>query len=130
MIHAFRLVKGQDLKLSLQEYCVNHHINAGIILSGVGSVDTLKLRMAKAVETKLYNKDFEIVSITGTIARGKAHIHLSLSDEDGNVVGGHLVNGTIVNTTCEVVLMELDNYDFSREFDKNTGYNELVIRKT
>ena len=128
MIHALRLVRGQDLKLSIQEYVLEKGIDAACILSAVGSVDHLKLRMAKAVEIREYDDDFEIVSVTGTVARGKSHIHMSFSDDRGNVVGGHLVNGTIINTTCEVVLMEIENYDFSREFDENTGYNELVIR--
>jgi predicted DNA-binding protein with PD1-like motif len=84
--------------------------------------------MAKAVLVKEYNQDYEIVSITGTIAKGKAHIHLSCSDESGAVIGGHLVNGTIINTTCELVLMEIEKYDFSREFDENTGYKELIVK--
>lgn len=32
-----------------------------------------------------------------------------------------------MNTTAEIVLLELGNYTFKREIDNKTGYKELVI---
>ena len=49
------------------------------------------------------------------------------SDVNAVCYGGHLQEGCIVNTTCEVVLGELENYQFTREFDESTGYNEIKI---
>ena len=70
---------------------------------------------------------FEIVSITGTLSEDGVHIHISVSDEYGNTIGGHLKDGCIVNTTAEIVLNIFDNIKFKREFDDKTGYDELVI---
>ena len=125
--HAFRLTKGQDLKKSLQNYCVEHQISAAVVLSLVGCVDQAELRMAGGKVIKNWKQDFEIVSCTGTISSGKAHLHVIFSDVDAVCYGGHLQEGCIVNTTCEVVLGELENYQFTREFDESTGYNEIKI---
>ena len=125
--HAFRLTKGQDLKKSLQDYCVEHQISAAVVLSLVGCVDQAELRMAGGQVIKNWTQDFEIVSCTGTISSGKAHLHVVFSDVDAVCYGGHLQEGCIVNTTCEVVLGELENYLFTREFDETTGYKEIKM---
>ena len=125
--HAFRLIKGQDLKQSIQNYCIENQISAAVVLSLVGCVDQAELRMASGKVIKNWKQDFEIVSCTGTISSGKAHLHVIFSDVNAVCYGGHLQEGCIVNTTCEVVLGELENYQFTREFDESTGYNEIKI---
>lgn len=127
--HAFRLTKGEDLKTSLQDYCRNHELSAATVLSLVGCVYKAKLRMAGGTVTKEWNEDLEIVSCTGTISSGKAHLHVVFSDVNGHCYGGHLQEGCIVNSTCEVVLAELESFQFHREYDESTGYNEIVIEK-
>ena len=67
------------------------------------------------------------MSATGTVSRERTHLHIALSREDLSTIGGHLVSGCIVNTTAEVVLIELPGVRFSKEFDPETGYNELKI---
>ena len=57
------------------------------------------------------------------------HLHISLSDENLNVIGGHLKNNCLVNVTAEIVLAEFENLEFGREFDENTGYEELTIKE-
>ena len=69
----------------------------------------------------------EVVSLTGTVSENRCHLHISLSLEDLSVIGGHLMPGCIVNTTAEVVLCEIDSLSFAKEFDADTGYNELKI---
>ncbi len=69
----------------------------------------------------------EIVSATGTISRERLHLHISLSREDLSTIGGHLLEGCIVNTTAEIVLLELESCSFSSLFDPETGYDELII---
>lgn len=54
-------------------------------------------------------------------------LHITISDKDGNAFGGHLKNDSIVGITAEVVIGELEGLVFKREFDKSTGYDELVI---
>jgi uncharacterized protein len=51
---------------------------------------------------------------------------MSVSDEHGNVFGGHVVSGTIY-TTLELVLGVIPQVDFLREMDTSTGYRELIV---
>lgn len=54
------------------------------------------------------------------------HLHLSVADSKGLVYGGHLVENNLIYTTCELVLVELQGFEFKRAFDPKTNYNELV----
>lgn len=124
---AFRLKKGDDLRACIEEKCKD--INTAIVLSGVGCVYHAHFRLAKAVDYFDADEDYEIVSLTGTISNGSGHIHISLSDDKGNVIGGHLEKGCLINTTCEIVLGILEEYSSKREFDPNTGYDEIEFTK-
>lgn len=126
-IHALRLTYGMDLRKSIEDYQKKHHIQAGCIVTCVGCVYEVGLRVADGVTIIHQEGHYEIVSLTGTLSPQGVHLHLSLSDEKMNTIGGHLTYGTLVNTTAEIVLMEIDEYEFSREFDESTGYDELTI---
>jgi uncharacterized protein len=125
--HAFRLVKGQDLKKEIEEYTIKNNIKAGVILSCVGCLYEAVIRDASGINCKTLKQKLEIVSITGTLSKDGSHIHISVSDENLKVYGGHLKDGCLINTTAEVVIAELDSFIFTREMDDNTGYKELVI---
>ena len=127
--HAFRLKRGDDLLLSLRRYAKENEIGAGTILSGVGCVTRAVIRDASGVTVHTLDGRHEIVSLTGTVSAARTHLHIALAGEDLRVVGGHLCEGTIINTTCEIVLLELEGMTFSKEFDPETGYNELKIGK-
>ena len=70
----------------------------------------------------------EIVSLTGTLCPDGAHLHIALSRRDGSCIGGHLVQGCLVNTTAELVIGELPDVAFHRPPDPATGYNELSVQ--
>ena len=125
--HAFRLRRGDDLIESIRKYALDHGIRAAALVSGVGCVTQAVIRDASGVTTHKLTGRYEIVSMTGTVSSARTHLHIALAGEDMQVIGGHLCEGTIVNTTCEVVLLELDAVAFSKEFDPETGYNELHI---
>ncbi len=126
--YALRLIPGQDLRYEIDSFVKNRKIKAGIILTIVGNLKKVILRMPGGKVLKTYEGSFEIVSAVGTLESGNSHIHMSLSDVNGNVFGGHLKEGSLVGVTAEVVVGELDNTFFSRKFDKQTGYEELVVK--
>lgn len=129
MNHAFRLVRGNDLKKEIISYCQKENIEAGVIICAVGCIRHLHIRLAEAQDYIDNEEFYEIVSITGTVSKDDVHIHISVSDKKGRTIGGHLKDGTIVDTTCEVVIYELKDYIFSRKPDALTGYDELSIQK-
>lgn len=70
----------------------------------------------------------EIASLVGTFSSSYAHLHLSVADGRGVTAGGHLLDGTLVYTTAEIVIVELTDLSFLRETDPAYGFKELVIR--
>jgi len=124
-----RLEYGQDLKKEIENVCLINNFDTCVILSGVGCLYEAKFRLAKAINTIHLKEDFEIVSLNGTISKGNAHIHIALSKEDGSVIGGHLLEGCLINTTCELVLGILEEYKSDRPFDKKTGWDEIKFER-
>lgn len=128
MYKCFRLKKGMDLKEEIEKYSIDNNIS-GVVICSVGCLSKLVIRLADGESILEQDGMFEIVSVTGTLSPNGVHIHISVSDEDGNTIGGHLKNGCIVNTTAEVCLTIFDDIKFSREFDESTGYDELVVHE-
>lgn len=128
---SFRLKHGQFLREEIEARIKEHGIKAGVLLSIVGALEKAVMRMAGATPENQIVKElegpFEIVSGTGTVSENGCHIHLSLSDKNGNVVGGHLKDGCKIGVTAEIVIGYFDDVSFSRILDKDTGFKELFV---
>ena len=121
-----RLHRGDDLLLSIRTLCEREKIDAAVVLSAVGCVSRAVLRDAGGVNLRSVDEPCEIVSLNGTASRTRCHLHLALSREDLSTIGGHMMPGCIVNTTCELVLGVLEHMRFDVEQDVQTGYDELI----
>src|SRR3989344_5948487 len=100
--HVFRLLPGQDLKQELATFAKKKKLKAGVILTCVGCLAKAPLRLADENIIKKFNQKFEIVSLVGTLSQDDMHIHISLADNKGGVIGGHLKEGCIIHTTAEI----------------------------
>lgn len=127
---AVRIPGGKDLVREIERVVAENNIKAGVILSGVGGLTKSKIRVPVIDgDTKfIYPENLEIVSLNGTVSLTGIHIHISGSDVDGKVWGGHLKEGSIVRMTCELVIGILDDTVFERKPDEDTGYNELHVQ--
>ena len=125
----FRLKPGQDLFNDIESVVAEKSIEAGCVLSAVGSLTHATLRLANRDHYSEYDGHFEIVSMTGTVSLHGSHLHISISDGDGNMIGGHLVPGCKIYTTAEMVLAIFDDVVYKREFAEDSGYEELVVKK-
>jgi len=125
-----RLLKGEDLKTSIIQIAKKEKIQAGVILCSVGSLSKIHLRMAGADTTRTYTGEFELISLNGRIAKNGSHIHvhLSFSDKQGKVSGGHLMEGCVVRTTLELVLLSFDDIIYVAKEDPRTGFKELYLK--
>lgn len=126
---AVRIQPGKDLVEEIKRIVAENNIEAGVILSGVGGLTKSKLRLP-VIDGKtkyIYPENLEIVSLDGTVSKNGIHIHISGSDTDGRVWGGHLKESSLVRTTCELVIGILPDTKFTRKMDANTGYEELKI---
>ena len=127
--YTFRLKPGQDLLDSIEAFTRDRHVEAGCVLSGVGSLTHATLRLANRDFYTEYDGHFEIVSITGTVSIHGSHLHISISDGDGKTIGGHLVSGCKIYTTAEIAIAIFEDVVYKREFAEDSGYEELVVYK-
>lgn len=129
-IHSIRLHRGDDLLASIKQLAMEQRIKAGVVLSAVGCISKGRLRDASGINVRNITEHCEIVSLTGTISDRRCHLHIALSKEDLSTIGGHLQEGCIINTTCELIIGELPNQTIDVEFDTETGYDELIFTAT
>ncbi len=98
-------------------------------INGLGAVNDITTGVFDTVNKEYHANHFqgafEIVSLTGTLTRmdGEVylHAHMSVGDEKGNVVGGHL-NRAIVSATSEIVIRIIDG-KVGRKFSEAIGLN-------
>jgi uncharacterized protein len=125
-----RLNPGDDLRAGLTAALGPQGVDAAFVLQGIGSLSVAQLRFAGAEQATGLRGDLEILTLAGSRSPSGAHLHMSVSDAEGKVFGGHVAPGCIVRTTAEVLLVLLPQHRFSREPDAATGFAELLIRSS
>lgn len=125
--HCLRLTPGQDLKLELQAFAQAQALEAGVILTGLGSLTQASLRFAAVEEATAIAGPLELISLSGTLSRHGMHLHGSVADAQGQVCGGHIMPGCVIRTTAEVAIADLPHLRLHRQHDPVTGYLELVV---
>ncbi|MGJ7510018.1 PPC domain-containing DNA-binding protein [Variovorax sp. GT1P44] len=125
-----RLNPGDDLRRALDAALASQACEAAFVVAGIGSLSTARLRYAGVDAPDLLVGNLEILTLSGTLTPQGSHLHMSVSDAEGQVHGGHVAPGCIVRTTAELLVAWLPEWRFSREFDTATGYPELAIRKS
>ncbi|NML16785.1 PPC domain-containing DNA-binding protein [Azohydromonas caseinilytica] len=124
-----RLQPGVDLRRALEAALANQPCEAGFVVSGIGSLGQARLRLAGATDVLELDGALEILTLAGSVAVNGSHLHASLADAQGRVLGGHLGYGCRVRTTAEVLLALLPDWHFSREPDAATGHDELTLHR-
>jgi uncharacterized protein len=122
-----RLHPGDDLRLALEAAMRERGVNAAFVLAGVGSLAGARLRFAGRADASTLHGDLEILTLSGSLGTGGAHLHASVADPAGHVFGGHVAPGCRVRTTAEVLIALLPAWRFDRVADPATGYAELAI---
>ncbi len=127
--YIFRVSKGKDLLEALTDFCHDNQIKCGII-SGIGSLENATLNYFDQAKKK-YDKitverETEILNIAGNVSimdnRSHVHVHLTLADKTGALIGGHLAAGTKV-FVAEIYVQELVGEPKVRKQDKITKLN-------
>lgn len=126
---AERFLPDSDLRGELERLSAQADLQAGVLLSLVGSLKRARIGAAGGNTIIELEGPLEIVSATGTFAAGiDMNVHICVSDAQGLVKGGHLIGGCTVSTTVEAVIGNLsEQYRFDRVLDKQTGHLELKV---
>lgn len=118
---------GVDLYDALTKIVTEEDIRIGKI-TAIGAVTNAVIvffdQNTKEYKNIELNGGFEILSCIGNVSNreGKlfVHAHITISDKEGKVFGGHLMPGTKV-FACEVFIDEYTGEDFVREKDTSTN---------
>jgi hypothetical protein len=120
-----RLNPGDDLRASLDIALGQGGGEAAFVVSGIGSLRGASIRFAGAEHPARIEGDLEILTLAGSLSPDGSHLHISVSDAQGRVLGGHAAPGCTVRTTAEILIAELPDWRFARTLDARTGYAEL-----
>lgn len=122
-----RLSPGDDLRAAVEAALRECAASAAFVVQGIGSLSVAQLRFAGAESATELRGDLEILTVAGSVSPDGAHLHMSVADAGGQVLGGHVAPGCRVRTTAELLLVLLPDHRFSRALDLQTGYMELRI---
>ena len=123
--HFIALQRGDEIMSSLEEYCLKNNIQTASI-SGIGAVSEITVgaynMQTKTFANQTYRGNYEVSSLLGNISildgKAIAHLHIVISDAQGQCIGGHLQSG-IISVTGELVL-DVCNTPIVRQFDEET----------
>ncbi len=143
-IIAGRIPKDVDLITGIKEICREHNIKYGYVPMCIGSLTTARIIYAIPDEKSpigfAYCNPVDIQGplellymqgLIGTEDSGEqsVHMHMLVSDKDMRVFGGHTVEGgNIVAATGEIIIHELDEAEFIRQYDEQTGFRLFKIK--
>ena len=104
-------------------------------LNGIGALENPEIGYYSIKDKKYHRKqfkgEFELTSLIGdiTMKDGKpfAHTHITFSDTDYQVYGGHLFDAKIT-ATGEIVLSLTDS-KIDREYNKNIGIHTWCLHE-
>ncbi len=86
---------GSDLRASLEQLAIKAGAS-GFVLGVVGDLSQAAFQCPGLEEPTVLQGHLEIITLQGTVAPQGVHLHLSLSDGDCQVWGGHLEHGSLV----------------------------------
>lgn len=122
-----RLTPQQDLRAALESTLAGRSASAAFVLQAIGSLSVARIRFAGMPQSQELRGDMEILTLAGTLSPDGAHLHISVSDAQGKVSGGHVDYGCVIRTTAEILVALLPEHTFSRAMDPASGFKELFI---
>lgn len=120
-----RLNPGDDLRASLDAALNQAGAPGAFVVSGIGSLRGAGVRFAGAETPTRIEGELEILTLAGSLSSDGSHLHISVSDGEGRVFGGHAAPGCVVRTTAEILVAVLPEWRLARAHDPLTGYAEL-----
>jgi len=124
-----RIFTGEDLVEAIQKKVEQSNVKAGTFFL-IGSLKNVILGYYKEGEYRSIRLDgpLEIASCMGNIAVDEkneiiVHPHIVVSNERGEAFGGHLMKGSLVGATAELVIIEALGVNLQRTLDEKTGLN-------
>jgi len=126
------LQSGDLINKSLTEISVKENISNAWI-NGIGAIDSVEVGYMDVVNKKYqkrnFNDNYELISLIGNISIKDGvpfvHTHITFSDTEYKVFGGHLFDAKIT-ATGEIILTVADS-KIDRQFNENVGIHTWCL---
>lgn len=122
--------RGEDLLETIEKTARENGVLNGFVVSVIGTLENCRIHrvISKSLkpEEEYVNIDgpLEINSVSGVIANGRLHAHISVSDRS-RTYGGHLEPGSRILYLAEIVIAEASGVKLDRILDEETGLRLL-----
>ena len=100
---SLHLEPGSDVRLCLEQLAREQGAS-GFVLSVVGNLSQAAFQCPGKDRPTVLAGELEIITLQGTLAPNGVHLHLSFSDSECQVWGGHLEPGTLVLKGADVLV--------------------------
>ena len=128
------LAKGDLINKTFEEYAESHDIGCAWI-NGIGALENPEIGYyslgMKTYHHKIFSGDYELISLLGniTIKEGKyfSHTHITFSDTNYNVLGGHLFDAKI--TAAGEFIMLPGKKNIIRQMNPEIGLSLWCLEK-
>ncbi|MFW9864733.1 MAG: PPC domain-containing DNA-binding protein [Candidatus Thorarchaeota archaeon] len=105
----------EDLIESIIQMIKKHNIKSGLV-NCIGALKQFTIGYfdinSKEYISKTFNEYIELISCMGNISfmddKPVVHLHISIGRRDYTMIGGHLIQPSIVSITGEVHILEID----------------------
>lgn len=128
-----RIFEDEDLAEAVKKRVEESDVKAGVFIL-IGTLKKAVLGYYKEGEYKPIELDgpLEIASCMGNIAVNEkdeiiVHPHIVVSNGKSEAFGGHLMKGSLVGATAELVIVEAVEVKLRRAFDEKTKLNLLKL---
>lgn len=125
-VYFSRLLENQDVVQTVAESAKGEGVKTGVFIL-IGSLKQAVLGFYKDETYKLDKVvgPLEVASCMGNISSDEkggvvVHAHAVVSNEKGDTFGGHLMKGSLVGVTAELVMIEVAGTELQRVFDEKT----------
>jgi len=122
---------GELLLEGIREGIRRYDIQNGIVISGIGTLKTCRMHYVNHTgfppEDVFYqlDKPLELVSVSGIIANGEPHLHITVGCRQEGVWAGHLEDGSEVLYLAEIAILKCNGMRMVREKDPRWGIRLL-----
>ncbi len=117
------IAPGEMLLETIEAAIEEHGIENGAVVSGIGTLKVARMHHIQhdrfPPEDRFFTieKPLEVSSISGIIADGKAHLHMTVGYRDEWSVAGHLEPGSEVLYLAEVTILTFNGLKLDRHAD-------------
>ena len=99
----YKLTSGADVYNSLNELQISNNSTL-FLLSAVGDLSKVSFKCPSNKKPISFEKKPEIITLSGYLRSKDCHLHISVSDDNCKVFGGHLLSGTIVLKSLDILV--------------------------